>query len=547
MSEPASAPSRAAFRLLGAVVPIVLIGASVALYRADLRGRRPVEATAKAYSFEVRRPAESEMIRYAPSPDFAAQVVVYSTITDALGRVRLKGLDQMERDAWLDVPLHLDEQLAAARELALDSIESRPGWPLHRYLLGKVVYTRDRRTPGAEIVPDRWLVPLRSAARNAQGIDAVAETLAAVTLEAWTTIPAAQKRDAPEILGRSFLDPSFVRKAWGVSANAIGPDAATGAVPDSAASLRAAARAAAGIGETKSAGELYRRWETAEWREREADLVEMRRRTAKGDYVGLVTASRNFASRHSAGDYDTPAAREQLEEVLRLWPRDSVEAWAGSRRAEIVRFFLEGRMSGVDGTVLAGAVSSLTGVPFPTQARLFLAAGLEEIAEELASGSMTRGSFEWTDYYVDLARHHLERNEKDRAAEALSRIAPAARGECDAAIAAASLAQNPPPPQPAAVSSADGTIVAEAWSTNGMLSLCLDPRATAKRSLVVNVTSSGSGLVEWGWNDARGGTVATEAGRATIRVPLAGREGRDVFFLRSALGGTITSHTARIE
>lgn len=547
MSDLPAAPSRGALRLIAAIVPVALFVAALVLFRADLDGRRPVVAAAKTYTFDIRRPAEAEMIGFAPSPDFAAQVIVYSTITDALGRVRLKGLDQVERDAWLDVPLRLDDQLALARDLALDSIEARPGWPLHRYLLGKVVYTRDRRTPGAEIVPDRWLVPLRSAARSAPGVDAVAETLAAVTLEAWATIPAAERRDAPEIFGRSFLDPSFVGKAWAVSANAIGVDAAGAVVPDSAASLRAAARAAAGIGESKSAEALYRRWEKAEWREREADLAEMRRRTAKGDYVGLVAASRAFASRHAAGDFDTPAARAQLEEVLRLWPRDSVEGWAGSRRAEIVRFFLEGRMKGVDGTVLAGAASSLTGVPFPTQARLFLAAGLEEIAEELAKGSMTRGSFEWTDYYVDLARHHLARNERDKAAEALARISPAARGECDAAIAASPLARVAPPPQPPAVTAPDGSIVAESWSTNGMLSLCIDPRAMAKRTLVVDVTSADGALVEWGWNDARGGTVATAGGGATIRVPLSGFEGREVFFLRPALGGTIASRRARIE
>jgi hypothetical protein len=260
-----------------------------------------------------------------------------------------------------------------------------------------------------------------------------------------------------------------------------------------------------------------------------------------------VAASNNFALRHSAGDFDTPGSRVQLEEVLRLWPRDSVENWGGSRRAEIVRHFLEGRMKGVDGTVLAGAASSLTGVPFPTQARLFLAAGLVEIAEELAKGSMTRGSFEWTDYYVELARHRLARGERDMAAEALARIAPAARGECDAAIVAASLARTAPPPQPPAVMASDGSIVPEAWSANGMLSLCVDPRSMARRTLIVEVTASGEGLVEWGWNDARAGAVSTAGGGASIRAPLAGFEGREVFFLRPAFGGSIAGHSARIE
>lgn len=516
-------------------------------FRADRAARRPVDAVAKKYAFEIRRPAETEMIGFAPSPDFGAQVVVHSSILDALGRVRLKGLDQIERNAWLDVPIRLDEQLADARDLALDSIAARPGWPLHRYLLGKAVYTRDRRTPGAEIVPDRWLVPLRSAARGAPGVDAVAETLAAVTLEAWATIPAGAKGDAPDLLGRAFRDPSFVRRAWGVGANAIGTGPAVAAVPDEAASLRAAALAAAGLGEADAAERLYRRWETAEWNEREADLAEMRRRAERGDWTGLVAASRTFSSRHAAGDFDGPRARTQLEEALRLWPSDSVGNWAGSRRGEIVRYFLAGRMEGLDGTLLAAAASSLTGVPFPMQARLYLAAGLVEIAEELEKGSMTRGSFEWTDYYVELARHHLRRGARDEAAAALARIAPGARGECDAALVAAQLAKQQPAPLPAAVTGPDGAIVAEAWSANGMLALCVDPRALSKRSLVVDVKADKDGLVEWGWNDARSATVAARGEGATIRVPLAGMEGRAVFFVRPALGATIVSRAARIE
>jgi hypothetical protein len=543
---PVPAP-RGRLRLAAAIVPLALIALSLAHFGADLRLRRPVEAVAKQYTFEIRRPAEVEMIGYAPSPDFGAQVVVYSSIVDALARIRLKGLDQVERDAWLDVPIHLDDELAAARDLALDSIVQRPGWPIHRYLLGKVVYTRDRRTPGAEIVPDRWLVPLRSAARNAPGFDSAAETLVAVTLEAWATIPPEGKRDTETIFSRAFLDPSFVRNAWAVSADAIGVDSAVRSVPDSAVSLRAAARAASGIGEAGAADTLYRRWEKAEWREREADLAEMRKRTERGDWIGLVAAAQNFSSRHSVGDFDGPEARKQLEEALRLWPRESAGNWAGSRRAEIIRFFLAGRMKGIDGTVLAGAASSLTGVPFPMQARLFLAAGLVEIAEELEKGSMTRGSFEWTDYYVELARYHLGRNDRDKAAEALGRISPAARGECEAALVGALLARAAPPPQPAAVMSAGGAIVDESWSTNGMLSLCVDPRAMAKRSLVVDVKAGGDGLVEWGWNDARTGTVAAGGSGASIRVPLSGIEGREVFFLRPALGASIVSRAARIE
>ncbi|MGK2856311.1 MAG: hypothetical protein ACSLFQ_03795 [Thermoanaerobaculia bacterium] len=548
MTETIDIPPRSPFRLLAALVPLALVAASILLYRADLRARAPVEAAVKTYGVDIRRPLEAEMIGYAPAADIGSQVFALAAIGDALGRVRLKGLDQIERDAWLDVPTRLDDELGDAVELSLDAVTARPGWPMHRYLLGKLAYTRDRRSLEREIVPSRWLVPLRSAARSAPGADAVAETLAAVTLEAWDAIPEAERHDAPELFRRAFLDPSFVRKAWGVSANAIGAEGAAAAVPDSSASLIAAAKSSASMGEGRVAESLYRRWERAEWQEREVDLAEMRKRNERGDWIGLVGAAGAWASKHSPRDFDTPESRRQLEEVLRLWPRDQVSAWAGSRQAEILRYFLSGRMRGVDGEVLAGAASSLSGVPFPTQARLFLAAGLVRSAEELENGSMTKGTFEWTDYYVELARYHLARNAREEALEALNRIAATARGECDAALMRAALASGAPPaPKPIATSAADGSIVPEAWAVNGMLSLCIDSRAMAKRTLVVDLATEGDGMVEWGWDDSRSATVASSGGTVTIRVPLADREGRSVFFARPALGGKIVSRAARVE
>lgn len=547
MTETLPDTQRSPFRFVAALVPVALIAASLLLYRAELRARQPIEAAVSTYGIDIRRPLEAEMIGYSPAADIGSQVFAMAAVSDALGRVRLKGLDQIERDAWLDVPTKLEDELTDARNLSLDAVAARPGWPMHRYLVGKVAYASDRRTIEREIVPSRWLVPLRSAARSAPGADSAAEALAAVTLEAWETIPAADRREAPEVFRRAFLDPSFVRKAWGVSANAIGAEVASVAVPESAPSLLAAARSAAAMGEGKVAESLYRRWESAEWKEREADLAEMRRRNERGDWTGLVGASGVWASKHSSRDFDTPAARKQLEEILRLWPRDQVSAWAGSRQAEILRYFLAGRMDGIDGEVLAGAASSLSGVPFPTQARLFLAAGLVRSAEELASGSVTKGTFEWTDYYVDLARYHLARNARESAGEALDRIAPTARGECNAALLRAALAAAPPPPEPIAMTAPDGSILPEAWATNGMLSLCVDPRAAAGRTLVIDLVTEGDGLVEWGWNDARSATISAAGGAATIRVPLSGLEGRNVFFARPALGGKIVSRAARVE
>lgn len=547
MTETPPDSQRSPFRFVAVLVPVALIAASLLLYRAELRARLPVEAAVRTYGIDIRRPLEAEMIGYSPAADIGSQVFAMAAVSDALGMVRLKGLDQIERDAWLDVPTKLEDELADSQNLSLDAVAARPGWPMHRYLLGKVAYAADRRTIEREIVPSRWLVPLRSAARSAPGADSAAETLAAVTLEAWETIPVAERRDAPELFRRAFLDPSFVRKAWGVSANAIGAEVASAAVPESAPSLMAAARSAAAMGEGRVAESLYRRWENAEWKEREADLAEMRKRNERGDWTGLIGASGVWASKHSSRDFDTPAARKQLEEILRLWPRDQVSAWAGSRQAEIVRYFLAGRMDGIDGEVLAGTASSLSGVPFPTQARLFLAAGLVRSAEELASGSVTKGTFEWTDYYVDLARYHLARNARESAGEALDRIAATARGECNAALLRASLAAAPPPPEPIAMTAQDGSILPEAWATNGMLSLCVDPRATAGRTLVIDLVTEGDGLVEWGWNDARSATVSAAGGAATIRVPLSGREGRHVVFARPALGGKIVSRAARVE
>jgi hypothetical protein len=80
-----------------------------------------------------------------------------------------------------------------------------------------------------------------------------------------------------------------------------------------------------------------------------------------------------------------------------------------------------------------------------------------------------------------------------------------------------------------------------------MLSLCVDPRAMAGRTLVVELSTEGGTLIEWGWNDARSATVSSVGGAATIRVPLAGVEGRNVFFAWPVLGGKIVSRAARVE
>jgi hypothetical protein len=534
-----------AVRRIAALVPLALASLAAWHYFDDLAGRKAVLETASTFAFDVRRPLETEMIGYAPSSDFAAQVLASSAISDALGSVRLTGLSPRERQAWLDVPLFLDDELAAAIDLQLDAIRRNPGWPLHRHYLGKLAFTRDRRSVGGDVDPGRWLTPLLSSWRSAPRHEAGVETLAAVLLEAWPLLTAEQRALTAELLREAFVDPQFVRLAFDVAVDVVGRDATLRSLPDEPASLAEAVRVLGRRGDVRDAAALHERWEHAEWQAREADLAAMRKRLERGDWKGLLAASSLWVSRHDVRAFDTPAARRQAAEVLALWPRDRFGSWRRDPRADIARFFLDGRMDAIDAKVLEAAVSSMSGVPAPVRARVALAAGNRAKAEALVREAGSEGAFEWTDYFVDLAREAIARGDLRAAIAAFDRISPSARRECDVLVARRQSGEELDPPA-LSVTDDSGAILEASWSANGMLGICVDPSLQAGRTLAVTLATSSPALVEWGVNGGRRGTTVVD-GEETIKLPLSGMAGRSVVYARALWGGPIVRRDARAE
>jgi hypothetical protein len=93
---------------------------------------------------------------------------------------------------------------------------------------------------------------------------------------------------------------------------------------------------------------------------------------------------------------------------------------------------------------------------------------------------------------------------------------------------------------------ATASLPAAAWSTNGSLSVCIDPEAGAVREIATSVEAPAPTLVAWGWNDGREGILQLDAGRTTIRVATSSHAGRQAFFVRSLTGVRITPGDATI-
>jgi len=258
----------------------------------------------------------------------------------------------------------------------------------------------------------------------------------------------------------------------------------------------------------------------------------------------LTSATSTWAARHRARDFDTPEGRRQAEEGLKLWPKDLIGSWSSDRRSEIVRFFLDHRLDSIDAKVLSATVSALSNVPAPVRARTYLATENQTRAEAIVNAAGSEGGFEWTEYFVELAELSLARNDVESAMEAIDRVSPSARGECDVQIVLRRLGKAIEPPDPA-VTDAEGNIVEEAWSANGMLGICVDPTSGAE-TLRVELETDGPALLEWGLNGGRRETRMCD-GSTEIVLPLTGLTGRNVLYATVISGGRIAKRVARVE
>ncbi len=552
MPNPTNATQRVTqrfWRVLLAGVCLLLAAASVAYYELDLRSGKPAERFERAFSIDLRWPLDVEMMRLQPSGDLASDVVVNAALRGVPGSVRLEDLSPRLRKAWVESASRRDEELRGARDLMLDAIATRPGWAYHRFLLGQVVYAAAKRGENADPVrrPDLWAKPLSWAAAAAPGIDAIWVALGGAYLEAWSELTPAMRAETPAVLRRAFLDQGFVSRSFLPAVAALGRSEAMRLLPETTHLLDAAAQAFSQEGDVQGAALLMARMERAERRERAADLREIEERYRLGEVDRLRTACLAWVSTHPANDFDDPVGRAQAARVLELWPSDRQGSWRSDARAELVRFFLNGREFDVKGETLARSLESLSGVPQAVLARVKLLTGNLGGADEPARGPQGVDASEWTAYFVDLAKLELKRGRAREARAALERVSPDAREECEVLLTRREVAR-------ALRDGAElenvnqrveslriGSHSAEAAlpSLQATLSFCLDAEWAKGRVLTLEIEVAAPAVLVYGWDGGRSGTLSALEDSSILRVPLRGLSGWRSFSVRASAGGPV--------
>lgn len=520
-----------------AVVAVALAVLSTVRYAHDRTARGAANQFLTGFDVPYRHPDEAATLPLVPVADLGAEVVGDIALSDAFGSVRLADLTPEQRVHALRATERVEDELVAAREIALDALATRPGWAEHWTVLGELVYAEQRRSPGANDLR-LWEGPLLTSIEYFPGNDAAGRFVSTAYLENWPDLPGAMRQRAVAGFGLSLRDPGFASMAFPVIVEALGPDRAISLLPHQGVTLLAAFDALAKGGDITRAATLYQMWESAEWADRVRELREIERRASMNDVERQREIAADWLSRHAPIDFDTPAGCSQELRVLQLAVNDRIGGWQSDPRATVVRFFLNRRIhpgtggaKGIEtapgGAIIATVVNSLSGVPDPIRARARLLGGDVEGAQSIFERSDSAGSFEWTPFLLDLASYRMAQNSLDAARAALGAVALSARNECDAVVLRRRLA--------ALDGSTDNTPVPvtmsmppSAWSSTGSLSLCLDPDATSIHNLATTVDAPSPVLVAWGWNDGRHGILQLDAGKTAVRVATAGRAGHQV-------------------
>ena len=516
---------------------------SVVLYARDRSSRVAPVRFATEFTMNIRRPELAATLQYAPSGDFASDLLADGTLRDVLDVVNLNGVPPDARAAWIDAPAHFDEQMSRAVDLMLDSVRERPGWPYHESLLGQVAYTRDARTLSGDLVNkyERWRTPFLAGASGAGSDDALWQALAVAYLQTWPSLARTWEPTSSIVFRRAFEDDEFVKNTFGSALALLGTERAVRDLPDSPRSLWQAFQQIAKSGDLETAWTVHQRWDAAEWRQRGIDLAKAELHAARGDTADVRRLCEGWTGRHSVWNYDSPAAHAQAARLLELWPAGRQGKWNGDPRGEIVRYFLAGRTREVKGTILARVTDNLTGVPLPIQAQVKVLAGDVYGADSLARSAGGFGSFEWTPYLLELSRYWLRSNNAANAAAALAQLAPGAREECDAAILRRIVQRGPDKDsrRPALEQEAGSK---EPIEIGRDYALCLS--SGSGESLIVNVSAVAPLVLDYGWDGARSATVVIDATHKAFAIALPRAEGRRRLMTRVASGKSAGSMTA---
>jgi len=523
-------------RILFAVACGVLAAASIASFRKEAAERSAAQSFVRRFALDMRKPEEVGAMKYEPAADLATGIAVNA----ALSEIAAAGGSPNEAGG-----IDLRQEAAAARDLMLDAMAKRPGWAYHRFLLGRLASAAaEGSVDPASPAWDAAAVPLRLAAEAAPGLDAPWTALAGTYLAHWQKLSPAQRTEASTVLRRALQDSSFLASHFLELSALVGADEASALLPENSELLYAAASAFSAHGDLAASKSLFDRAAAAERKEREEGLSRIEGRFLMRDREGLAAACADWASRHPVAGLDDPAGRAAAARVLELWPGDRGGPWDADPRAELVRFFLDGREGAVAPETLLRTIGALSDVPDPVAARVRLRAGDLSGAQEIASRPQDSGAPEWVAYYSDLARALIRQGRARDARGALDLIPVAAREDCDGLLARRDVAR-------ALRDAAELSIVGQRLETvkgiartvdagpeGGSLSLCLDPEQANGKNVGLRLSAPSPAVVQYGWGRGRLGTVLAQGDR-TLQIPYTGLSGRRDLSVRTLAGSPV--------
>jgi len=536
----------------GAVVALVLSAWALAGFADDRRVLSRAEAFCVRYTLDRRRPLELAAMPLERTSDGATAVAVEAALEDGGGGRPPAEMSPEQQALWLQVSGGIVEELGSARELVFDAVARRPARVRHRFLLAKIAYALDAHS-GGKADPLVWIQAFRLAASAAPGLDPIQTALGTAYLQNWTRLSAADKAEVGPTWRRAFLDPGFVSKALGPAASLIGPDQALALVPDRAPSLRAASDSLKASGDLERAVGLRRRLDRALRDEREQGLAAIARRLEAGNLEGARTECLDWIGRSSPSEFDDAPGRAQAARLLALWPNDTGGPWRTDPRGVLVRFFLDHREKDVPGEVLVRATDALTAVPDTVRARVRLLAGDVPAAEAIRERSSVPGSYEWVPYLVELGRGKLASGDAGGARAILKGLSASAAEGCDALLLRRDVALSLGDAEEATAvtrrlaGTLHDVIPAEAWSAGGLMSLCLDQKATGKGQIRIALQTDGPSIVAFGWNGGRQGSVFVPGGSSSLVLPVPEVSGRQTLFVAREAGSPVSLGSVGFE
>jgi hypothetical protein len=491
-------------------------------------------------------------MRLERTADGATAVAVDAALEDAGGGRPPAEVSPEQQALWLQASRAVVDELEAARGLVLEAVARRPGRARQRFLMAQIAYALDVHS-GGKADPRLWIEAFRSASSAAPGLDPIQTALGTAYLENWTRLSATDKTEVGPTWRRAFLDPGFVSKALGPVARLIGPDQALALVPDRAPSLRAASDSLKTSGDLERAAGLRPRLDRALRDEREQGLAAIARRLEAGNLEGARTECLDWIGRSSPAEFDDAAGRAQAARLLELWPNDTGGPWRTDPRGQLVRYFLDHRERDVPAEALVRATDALTAVPETVRARVRLLAGDLPAAEAIRERSSVPGSYEWVPYLVELGRGKLASGDAGGARAVLKGLSASAAEGCDALILRrdVALALGDAEEAAAVTRRLAGTFQdvfpAEAWSAGGLMSLCLDQKATGKSQIRIALQTDGPSIVAFGWNGGRQGSVFVPGGSSSLVLRVPELSGRQTLFVAREAGSPVSLGPVGLE